>query len=100
MTLQELIKQEATTLYNKYIEEYTKYSKETGNIIHGAHIRAEFVKKAQFAKSFEDLLACKRCYEISAKAMSAEKKMNGFRFGVDAMEELINQVKHKWSIKK
>ena len=83
------IKEEALKLSAKYQQLYQEWCKENpGCIMNGTSIKEETLRKASFALSKADLQAMERCYEIERFSMG--NRPNGFKFSIEAIQELID----------
>jgi hypothetical protein len=85
------IKETALKLKKIFNQNYKEWCEENaGKIMNGNIIKVDVMEKASYCKDMDELLAMRTYYDIALRSATGP---NGFRFSIDAMDELIDDLK-------
>lgn len=86
------IRETAFKLRDKYNQKYKEWCIENpGKILNGNLIKIDPLEKASYCNDIDEVKAMRKYYEIALRSATGP---HGFRFSMEAMDELINELEN------
>jgi hypothetical protein len=87
------IKETALKLKEKFNQNYKQWCEENpGKIMNGNIMKVDAMEKASHCEDIDEVISMRTYYEIALRSAIG---VNGFRFLIDAMDELINELENE-----
>ena len=86
------IKETALRLKDKYNQKYKEWCEENpGRIMNGNLMKIDPLEKASYCTDIDEVKVMRKYYEIAMRSVTG---LHGFKFSMDVMDELINELEN------